>query len=298
MIRKENKIWRFGIGPPTLRVRDLESELSFYEGDLGLARTANGGGETVLRPASQDSPLLILNHDPKASNPTEFSAGLYHFAILVPDRTSLASTYLSLGSKGVLFEGFSDHVVSEALYLRDPEGNGIEIYRDRPREEWRLDSNGSITMDTLPLDIDSLILELSKKDADLRKNPRSFPHGASIGHIHLKVTNLERSRNFYRETLRMDIVANRIGGASFLSYQGYHHHVGINTWESLGGLPRNSKEIGLDNFVIETNDHGFMEEFRTSKDVDRNALSSDERDGVVVSDPDAIKIIVRQTDAP
>jgi hypothetical protein len=127
------------------------------------------------------SPLLILEHDPNARNASPSSAGLYHFAILVPDRKSLASTYLALNLSGVHFDGFADHLVSESLYLRDPEGNGIEIYCDRPSGKWPRDSAGNIVMDTLPLDLQSLIEEMNH---DTSGNLIAFPTGAKIGHIH------------------------------------------------------------------------------------------------------------------
>ncbi len=270
------------LGALVLRVRDLDSMLSFYEGDLGL-KGNRIDGKVLLAPkegrSSGDKPLLILIGDSNAASPQEYSAGLYHLAVLVPNRESLASTFLALGSNGVYFEGFADHIVSESLYLRDPEGNGIEIYRDRPRDEWLFDSKGKIAMDTRPLDIDSMILELSKNAPELKARPQPFALGARIGHIHLKVTDLDASKKFYQEKLGMDIVVD-VTGACFLSYGGYHHHVGLNTWQSLGGPHHSAGNAGLESFTLEDPERQLLDEL------------VDKSDGkaATVLDPDGMKI--------
>lgn len=269
------------MGPVALRVRNLDSILSFYESDLGLSVNRDGA-KCELAPkqgSSSYQPLLRLIGDPEALTPAEYSAGLYHYAVVVPDRESLASTFLALGNRGVYFEGFSDHLVSESLYLRDPEGNGIEIYRDRPKEEES--SDGGIAMDTRPLDLDSMILDLSRNAPDLKANPVPFPRGARIGHVHLKVTDIETSKKFYHEKLGMDITVDGLPGACFLSYGGYHHHVGINTWESRGGPPHKEDEAGLESFTLQDPDRDVIDEI------------SSNGDEATVLDPDAIKIILR-----
>src|SRR5579875_4102094 len=146
------------MGPPTLKVKDLDKMLSFYEGTFGLLvnskRAERSSGLEVFELGVKEGssgPLLILKHDSNAEQPPRNFAGLFHFAILVPDRRSLARAFLALRRKrDVHFEGFADHLVSESLYLHDPEGNGIEIYRDKPRYEWTRDQDGRILMDTLP----------------------------------------------------------------------------------------------------------------------------------------------------
>jgi catechol 2,3-dioxygenase len=279
------------LGAPTLRIRDLEQTLAFYEKDFGL----NVGGKYRGADALEEirlgfdgkngiDPLMILKHDPNAKR-TPNSAGLYHFAIRVPDRKRLASTYVGLGNSGAYFEGFADHLVSEALYLSDPDGNGIEIYRDRPRKEWKRDEQGNILQATQPLNIDSLLSELTPEE---RKNARPFPTGAVIGHIHLKVTHLERSIRFYHEKLGLDITWN-LGtmGAAFLSAGRYHHHIGLNTWQSLGGPPHRKGDAGLENFRIRVPDRNVM-----------NALTAQipnsvkKKGQLLISDPDGIQITV------
>ncbi len=284
------------IGPPILRVRDLERVLEFYQEGLGLQlnrRYQNADGnlacELGFKQQFTDGPLLILDHDPTAKRASRRSAGLYHFAILLPDRKSLASTYLALGNSGVYYEGFADHLVSESLYLRDPEDNGIEIYVDRPAAEWRRDPEGQIMMDTLPLDLDSLLTEISKED---RKNATSFPLGARIGHIHLRVTNLQRSIRFYHENLGLDMTLNWSSmGAAFLSVGGYHHHVGVNTWHSLDGETHAKGVAGLENSTIIIPDKSFVKALASQ--VDDSSPTHASENQLLVSDPDGIQFLFK-----
>lgn len=280
------------LGAPTLAVRDLERSLSYYEKDLGLTvlgtkqdRAEHKFVELSASSIGSGEPLLILGHDSSAKKPLYNSAGLYHFAILVPDRESLALTFLALGNRGVYFEGYADHLVSESLYLRDPEGNGIEIYRDRPREEWKYDKDHHIVMDTLPLDFSSLLSGLKREE---RKNAKSFPRGARIGHMHLKVTNLERSKKFYSETLGFDLTSDWSGfGALFLSVGGYHHHIGMNIWESKGGPPSSSRDAGLDHFTMILPNANALEDLALH-------LGLEKKREISFSDPDGIRIQARQ----
>jgi catechol 2,3-dioxygenase len=245
------------IGPPTLRVRDLDGVLDFYENIFGLVIDRriddHDDLETVeLRVkagANNSDPLLILKHDPNAKPVPNNFAGLFHFAILVPDRKSLAIAYSSIEQSQVQFDGFADHLVSESLYLNDPERNGIEIYRDKPSNEWTRDSKGHVIMDTLPLDMKDLLAETF----DNQKPPATFPNGARVGHIHLRVTDLERSVKFYSEKLGLDVSADWFAmGAMFLSAGGYHHHLGLNIWHSLAGTRHQTGDVGLDSFKINT----------------------------------------------
>lgn len=235
-----------GLVQVTLLVKDLSVETDFYE-QLGLKVVKKGRFENLdmVDLGTGHTPFLRLLQNENAVQPPRNMAGLYHFAILLPDRASLGEAYLRIGNKGIIFEGFADHGVSEAIYLSDPEGNGIEIYADRPRNDWIKDADGGIRMFTKQLDIDSLIKEAKEK----RLYNDSFPENTRIGHIHLKVTNLERSVKFYKKVLGLEVM-QEIYSAAFLSYSGYHHHVGMNTWESLGGPAREENYAGLYEFTI------------------------------------------------
>jgi catechol 2,3-dioxygenase len=252
--------------------------------------------------SSSYEPLLLLKHDPNAKKKSSLlhSAGLFHFAILVPDRKSLASTYLALKNSGIQYDGFADHLVSESLYLRDPEDNGIEIYRDRPANEWPRDTEGHIMMDTLPLDWNSLLAEMNNNNnkEEQRNNAKAFPTGARIGHIHLRVTNLERSIKFYHEKIGLDITVDwRSMGAAFLSAGGYHHHIGMNTWHSLNGGAHMSGEAGLEYFTIIIPDRSFVNTLALRIQHSSTTTNSKQIDGnqllLLFSDPDGIQLLIR-----
>lgn len=242
---------QMSVGPPTLMIKDADRMLDFYAGKLKLK--VNSSDDNVELRCNQkfteiSDPLLILKNDSSVRDAPHSSAGLYHFAILVPDRKSLALAYSLLTKNGVQFEGFADHLVSESLYLHDPEGNGIEIYRDRPRSEWTFHNDGRVAMDVLPLNLDDLTSELSQEELQITE---VFHSGAGIGHMHLRVTDLLRSVKFYHEKLGLDISSDSsLMGAMFLSAGGYHHHIGLNTWQSQGGEPHQAGLAGLDRFTI------------------------------------------------
>ena len=285
------------IGPPILRVKDLEKELSFYEQNLGLQVNRKYRTDAAMEAVElgfngkfkeYGEPLLVLKHDPGAKPTRHNFAGLFHYAILVPDRKRLAYAYSALQNSSVPFEGFADHLVSESLYLHDPEHNGIEIYRDRSRDEWTRDQNGHIVMDTLPLDLSSLEGELSE---DERENATPFPSGARLGHMHLRVTNLERSLSFYQNRLGLDMTADwRAFGAGFLSAGGYHHHVGMNTWHSANGTPHMNGEAGLDSFIIRVRDRSFLEAIST--EISSSIISTEPDGQLLIADPDSIRIMI------
>ena len=160
------------------------------------------------------------------------------------------------------FDGFADHLITESLYLRDPENNGIEIYRDRPSEEWPRDTEGRLVMDNLPLNLQSLLSETNNGESN---NNIPFPKGGIIGHMHLKVTNLERSIRFYHEKLGLDITADMTSmGAAFFSEGGYHHHVAVNTLYSLDGDIHREDVTGLKNFTIIASDVSFCNSIKSN----------------------------------
>lgn len=296
------------IGSPVLRVKNIDRILRFYEERLGLQVNRryqdgddDGGGDNLVcelgskQKSMSNESILILHHDPNAKNAPLRSAGLYHFAILVPDRKSLALTYLAIRNSGLQYDGFADHLVSESLYLRDPENNGIEIYRDRQASEWSHDNEGHINMDTLPLDLNSLVSELNKEEKETAK---AFPTGARIGHMHLRVTNLQRSIKFYHEKIGLDITSDWSSmSAAFLSAGGYHHHIGINTWHSLNGQVHGNSETGLENFTIAIPDRT---SFNTIESIINRHASSEQqtkqktdRNQFLIFDPDGIQIVFK-----
>ena len=230
------------LGLVGLTVRDLALMVDFYQRNIGLKLLPSAANTAVL--AVGDRPLLILKENPQAKPPGR-TTGLYHFAILLPSRAALAMHLRHLIQNGVSLQGAADHLVSEALYLADPEGNGIEIYRDRPEHQWPR-ANGQLSMASNPLDFTGLLAELGPHEAITPE----LPAGTILGHVHLRVSDLAAAEIFYRDILAMDLQLRFGHSAAFLSYHGYHHHIGINTWESLGRPPAPSGAQGLSQVAI------------------------------------------------
>jgi catechol 2,3-dioxygenase len=268
------------MGPVALRVRDFDSAIKFYTEDLGLRVVRQQGNISELAPTNTSQTLLVLNNDPEAKTPPRNSAGLYHYAILLPSRSKLAEAYLALGNSGLAFDGYADHLVSEALYLTDPEGNGIEIYADKPKSEWKVDDDGTPQMGTYPLDLDSLLLEVKDKAMD---ELRAIDVGSVIGHVHLKVTEIRRSTDFYHYRMGLDLM-NFWGSAAFLSAGGYHHHVGLNTWESSLGSSFEEGWTGLEYFTIRVPDARIATALYSRLGVNQNQT--------LFHDPDEIRIVI------
>lgn len=214
------------VGAVNLTVADLGRSVDYYEHTIGLSVNAREGGRATLGAGAED--LLVLVEQPGA-RPARGYCGLYHFALLLPTRPDLAR-WLAHGARDrVPLVGMSDHFVSEAIYLTDPDGHGIEIYWDRPREVW--EGQVAKRMTTLPLDTSSLFGEL----ADPAHEPfDGLPAGTTMGHIHLCVADIPQTIAFYRDVLGFGLMASLGGQAAFLSAGGYHHHLGANTWESAG----------------------------------------------------------------
>jgi len=230
------------IGPVSLTIRDLDRMQDFYGGVLGL-RTLERDGSRATFGVEDGRPLVDLVRDAKAPDRPPGTTGLFHLAVLVPTRCNLAEALRRLADAHWPLAGASDHLVSEALYLDDPEGNGIEIYRDRPREQWRHEGD-EIAMATHPLDLQSLIGGLDGKAAD------KLPGGTRIGHVHLNVANLEAAEAFYAGLLGFDVTARGYPGALFVSAGGYHHHIGLNTWTGEGASPPAAASVGLRAFEV------------------------------------------------
>lgn len=244
------------IGRVRLTVPDLKRSRAFYERLLGLEATANPDGSVALAPARWPA-LLELVGDSAASPRNPRHTGLYHYAILVPTRRDLAVALVRLIQGGWRLSGASDHLVSEALYLDDPDGNGIEIYRDRPRSDWRHESGGTIAMATLPLDLDSLLEELRSAPIDPDADAL-MPPGTRIGHMHLQVADIATAERFYVDTLGFEVTARLVPSALFISAGGYHHHIGMNTWHSRGGQAPPPGAVGLRTYEIKLPEAGAL----------------------------------------
>jgi catechol 2,3-dioxygenase len=230
------------VGPVALTVADLDRQVGFYRDALGLAVNRQDATSAALGAGGRD--LILLEERPGAPRPRR-ATGLYHLAILLPTRRDLARALRHLAESRVPFQGFADHLVSEAIYLADPEGNGIEVYRDRPREEWIYDG-GSLRMTTDPLDVEGVMGELAGDGEPWA----GLPAGTRMGHVHLRVNDLAAAEAFYHDLLGLDLTTRYGSGASFLSKEGYHHHLGLNTWESRGAAPPPTGALGLKSFRL------------------------------------------------
>ncbi|HEU0053438.1 MAG TPA: VOC family protein [Longimicrobium sp.] len=239
------------LGRVVLQVADLERSLAYYEGVLGFRALERGGGSAVLAAHGDDAPLVELRERPGAAPaPGRGKLGLYHFAILLPDRAALGRFVAHLAETGER-AGASDHFVSEALYLHDPDGLGIEVYADRPRSIWR-HSGRQLVMATEPLDLPGLV----RAAGGARWT--GMPAGTTIGHVHLHVGDLERAAAFYHDGVGLDAVVWSYPGALFLSAGGYHHHLGLNTWAGPGAVPARDDDARLLEWeiVLPTSDDG------------------------------------------
>lgn len=232
------------IGEVSLTVSNLDRSLGFYTEVLGFEVVARADTDASLG-AGGPSPLVKLRAREGAVPRPRRASGLYHFAILVPDRAALGRSLRRLAARRWPLTGASDHLVSEALYLDDPDGLGIEIYRDRPRETWTHEG-GEVLMATDPLDVNDVAAE---PGADLPWT--GLDVGTVIGHVHLHVPDLARAGQFYCDGLGFTPTLRRYPGALFVAAGGYHHHLGLNVWAGLGAPPPPANAVGLRRFTIE-----------------------------------------------
>ena len=233
---------------------DLAGARAFYERVIGL-RVLEGDGSSVPLGTEEGRPLLELSGDPDAPPRPRVSTGLFHLALLLPGRAELARSVRRVVEAGWRFTGASDHFVSEALYLDDPEGNGIELYRDRPRSEWTQEG-GELKMGTVALDLDDLMAqEPGGPDAGM-------PPRTTMGHVHLNVADLGDTEAFYAGLLGLDVTVRGYPGALFLSAGGYHHHLGTNLWRGAGAPPAPPGSLGLREFAFRLPSAGAVDEVR------------------------------------
>ena len=233
------------IGAVGLKVREIEGVTAFYRDALGLAVLDRTNERTTL--GAGGVPFVHLGHRPDAMPDDPREAGLYHTAFLMPTRGDLARWILHVARRKVALTGASDHAVSEAFYLDDPEGNGVEVYYDRPAETWEW-TGSDLKITTDPLDIDSILREVAPG-----ATYPSAPDGLRIGHVHLRVGDVARAEAFYRDALGLDVTRRR-HGATFMSLGRYHHHIAANVWHSAAAGERNENRAGLSWLALEAAD--------------------------------------------
>ena len=218
------------IGRVALAVADIERSIGFYTDVIGLSLLAREGNDAQMGAGTE--PLLLL-HGQAGLSRVRRATGLYHFALLLPSRADLGDALQHYVAVNAPISGFADHAVSEAIYLTDPDGHGIEIYRDRPREEWAF-ANGKLRMTTEPIDFEGVIgAATGRAQGGVW---RGLPPGTMMGHIHLQVAQIEATERFYIDLIGLDLIIRYGPSATFLAANGYHHHLGANVWAG-AGLP-------------------------------------------------------------
>ncbi|MBC7366080.1 MAG: VOC family protein [Undibacterium sp.] len=210
-----------------LRVRDLARSLDFYTRQLGFVVLTADATAATLATAPGSPGLLQLAAAPSAPIASADAAGLFHAALLFPNRAALGRWLRRAADLGVAFDGFSDHGVSEAIYFNDADGNGLEFYSDRPRDQWPKTDGDNLAMFTRPLDLPGLLAAAADAPVNADAPPLA---DARWGHLHLRVTELDRAQEFYDRTLGTRLMVSLGDSARFLAADGYHHHLGLNTW--------------------------------------------------------------------
>jgi catechol 2,3-dioxygenase len=241
------------LGPVRLQIADLDRSLAFYEGVLGLRVLERDGARAALAAHGDERVLVELNERPGARPAGHVGRlGLYHFAILLPDRPSLGRLVRHMAEAGVR-AGAGDHLVSEAFYVNDPDGLGIEVYADRPRSTWRRRGR-ELMIATDPVDVQDLLQAAG--DAPWT----GMPAGTVIGHVHLHVGDLEQAAAFYSDAIGFDRITWSYPGALFLGAGGYHHHLGTNTWAGTDARPSDDGDARLLEWTIELPDAASVQE--------------------------------------
>lgn len=273
------------IGEIEIYVAELQRALHYYQDGLGFKLIRQDGGQAVL--GAGERRLLTLLEKPGARHVPN-TTGLYHFAILLPSRRALAEVLFHLAEGGTEIEGASDHGVSEALYLTDPDGNGIELYRDRRRHDWPVDDLGKVQMGVEALDVDSLVLELKDGVAEWQ----GLPDKTVIGHVHLHVRDLLEAEKFYTRVLGFQLMLRYASGAIFVSAGGYHHHIGLNTWAGKGAPPPPADATGLRWFEILLPDLPALEAIQ-ARLAEAGIPSEPQDGGLLIHDPSQNGILLK-----
>lgn len=273
-----------------LQTPDIQRSLMFYQKLLGFRIVNREGSSVSLSADGERQTLISLTERPHAIPRPPRSTGLYHVAILFPNRAELARMFKRLYEAQWPFQGFADHGVSEALYLADADGNGIELYADRPRDQWP-HRNAGLAMTTEELDLEDLLSELSDETADRG----GIHHDTMIGHIHLMVSDLSKAERFYHEIIGFDVTQRSFTGALFVSAGGYHHHIGLNVWGSRGAPPAPKNAIGMLRFGVQLPDGNAVADLRRRLEQAGSAVKETgtflrEGTSFVTSDVDEIEV--------
>jgi catechol 2,3-dioxygenase len=271
------------VGKVALAVANLDKMIRFYEQVMGLDVLEHDANSAELGVDSES--ILRLESRPNGQQHPN-ATGLYHLAILLPTRADLGQWLRHfVESTGRMIDGASDHLVSEALYQRDTEGNGLEIYRDRSRAEWNYEDDGRVVMGGLALDLPALV-------ADGHKEPfTKMPSGTTLGHVHLQVSSIEQTVQFYTEVLGLGYMTGYGDSAAFMSAGGYHHHLGANTWHSQGALPPPEGSLGLLYYTIVLPDTAVRDTLLTCLETHNIATESQNGDPLV-RDPSGNSVLL------
>jgi catechol 2,3-dioxygenase len=267
-----------------LRVRDVDASLGFYRDIVGLEVVDRNEHRAELGPPG--GPVILTLDSTGVNAPAERrTTGLFHVAVRFPTRAALGDVLARLASASIEI-GAGDHLVSEALYVDDPDGNGIELYRDRPVEEWpEPEGDMIVPMATLPVDLDGVLEEGRGTDAVGER----AAEGTDVGHVHLQVGDIAVTTRFYAEVLGLDLIARLGGQAGFYSSNGYHHHIGANTWNSRNAQPASKDQAGLERIVFAVRERNELEDAE-SRLAEYGATFREEGDELVVEDPDRVEL--------
>lgn len=260
----------------TLKVSNLERSIMFYENIIGFTLAGKENNHASLS-AGSNNVFLHLEELTEVERKVRRTTGLYHFAILVPSRKYLGMVLNHLLASGYPLQGASDHHVSEAIYLADPDGNGIEIYRDRDSDEWEWEGD-FVKMETFQMDADGVLAEGNGLEWS------GLPNGTILGHIHLHVADLNETVDFYVKGLGFQIVQKYGSQAYFLSTGSYHHHIGLNVWNGIGAPPSEEKHIGLKYYTIKLPNSEAVERIKARLST-MNIDFQEQEDVIITKDP-------------
>jgi catechol 2,3-dioxygenase len=269
-----------------LKIKDLKESLNFYSHLLGFKEIERKNNVSYLSSNGQYPYLISLSEDKSSIPKPRGTTGLFHTAIRFPNRKELARVFLRLFENKIKFQGFSDHLVSEAIYLADPDENGIELYADKPRSEW-IWQMGQIQMDTLPLNLNVITKELDDRNVWNGIHPDT-----DIGHIHLRVSNLQKAEEFYFHMLGFNITSSSYNGALFFAADKYHHHIGTNIWQSRNGSHPPENSAGLISYTINIHDKDYLTKLELASREQKLLLEPFDGEHLTLLDFDKNKIIL------